>query len=44
MPATGGLVYVAHTFQEQVDQGHGRRERRRCWVITGPEELAYVDS
>lgn len=36
----GGLGYSCH---EQVSKGHGRLERRRCWVITDPEELAYVD-
>ena len=38
-----GFDQVAHSFQEQVGRDHGRGERRRCWVITDPEELAYVD-
>ena len=34
---------VAHSHHEQVGKGHGRLERRECWVITDPEELACVD-
>ena len=34
---------VAHSHHEQVGKDHGRLERRECWVITDPEELAYVD-
>lgn len=35
-----GVVYSHH---QQVGKDHGRLERRECWVITDPEELAYVD-
>ena len=38
-----GFSQVAHTYEEQVEGSHDRRERRRCWVITAPEELAYAD-
>lgn len=34
---------VAHSHHEQVSKDHGRLERRQCRVITGPEELVYVD-
>ena len=34
---------VAYSHHEQLGKGHGRLERRQCWVITDPEELAYVD-
>ena len=38
-----GFSQVAHSYEEQVERSHGRRERRQCWVITAPEELAYAD-
>ncbi len=34
---------MAYRHHEQLGKGHGRLERRQCWVITDPEELAYVD-
>ncbi len=34
---------VAHSHHQQVSKDHGRLEQRECWVITDPEELAYVD-
>ena len=34
---------VAYSHHQQVGKDHGRLERRECWVITDPEELAYVD-
>ena len=34
---------VAYSHHEQVGKNHGRLERRHCWVITCPEELAYAD-
>ena len=30
-------------YHEQVSKGHGRLERRKCWVITELAELSYVD-
>jgi predicted transposase YbfD/YdcC len=38
-----GWAGVAYSHHEQVGKDHGRLERRECWVITDPEELAYVD-
>ena len=38
-----GFYGVAHSCHEQISKGHGRLERRQCWVITDPAELAYVD-
>ena len=35
-----GLEY---DFQETVGQGHGRIETRRCWVISEPELLDYLN-
>ena len=34
---------VAYSHHQQVGKDHGRLERRECWVITDPAELAYVD-
>ena len=34
---------VAYSHHQQVGKDHGRLERRKCWAITDPEELAYVD-
>ena len=34
---------VAYTHHQQVGKGHGRLERRECWVVTDPAEPAYVD-
>ena len=33
---------VAYSHHEQVGKDHGRLERRQCWAITDPEELAHV--
>jgi predicted transposase YbfD/YdcC len=38
-----GFEDVAHSYHEQISKGHGRLEERRCWVITDPKQLAYVD-
>ena len=38
-----GLNGVDYSHHEQVGKDHGRLERRQRWVITDPEELAYVD-
>ena len=38
-----GFCGVAHSCHEQVSKGHGRLERRQCWVITDEGELSYVD-
>ena len=33
---------MAYSHHEQVGKDHGRLERRQCWAITDPEELARV--
>ena len=38
-----GFYGVAHSCHEQFNKGHGRLERRQCWVVTDEEELSYVD-
>ena len=38
-----GWEGMAYSHHDQVSKDHGRLERRECWVITDPEELAYVD-
>ena len=35
---------VAYSHHQQVGKDPGLLERRQCWVITDPEELAYVNS
>ena len=32
-----------HDHAETVDKGHGRVERRECWVITDQDYLDYMD-
>ena len=34
---------VAHDFCETVEKGHGRIERRRCWAISEPDHLDYLN-
>ncbi|MDE0311861.1 MAG: ISAs1 family transposase [Caldilineaceae bacterium] len=34
---------VAHDFHQTIEKDHGRIETRRCWVISAPEFLAYMD-
>ena len=38
-----GLDDVSHDFCEKVEKGHGRVERRRCWAISEPDYLNYVN-
>ena len=38
-----GFDGVAHDFCETVEQGHGRIERRRCWAISEPDHLDYLN-
>ena len=38
-----GFDGVPYDHTETVDKGHGRVERRECWVITEPDCLDYVD-
>ena len=34
---------VAHRFSETIDKGHGRIETRRCWAVSDPDYINYVD-
>ena len=36
-----GFDGVPYDYAETVDKGHGRVERRECWVITEPDCLDY---
>ena len=38
-----GFADVAHDFHQTIEKDHGRIETRRCWVISDPEFLAYMD-
>jgi predicted transposase YbfD/YdcC len=38
-----GFGGAGYSYHEQVNKGHGRIETRRCWVLTDPEQLRYVD-
>ena len=38
-----GFDGAPYDYVETVDKGHGRVERRECWVITDPDCLNYVD-
>ena len=33
---------VSHTYAETIEKGHGRIERRQCWVIEQRDFLAYL--
>jgi len=34
---------VAHDFHQTVEKDHGRMETRRCWTITEPRYLDYIN-
>ena len=38
-----GFDGTPYDYAETMDKGHGRVERRECWVITEPDCLDYVD-
>jgi len=38
-----GFADVVHDFHQTIEKDHGRIETRRCWVISDPEFLAYMD-
>jgi len=38
-----GFADVALDFHQTIERDHGRIETRRCWVISSPEFLAYMD-
>jgi predicted transposase YbfD/YdcC len=33
---------VTHTYHETVNSGHGRIEKRKCWVISGEDSLSFL--
>ena len=33
---------VTHSYHQTVNGGHGRIEKRRCWVISGAENLSFL--
>jgi predicted transposase YbfD/YdcC len=39
-----GFHGLAHDRYETVEKGHGRIEVRRCWTISEPEYLAYLNA
>lgn len=39
-----GYRGIAHDQHRTVEKGHGRIEERRCWTISEPEALAYVNA
>jgi predicted transposase YbfD/YdcC len=38
-----GFRGLAHDRHETVEKGHGRIEVRRCWTISEPEHIAYLN-
>ena len=32
-----------HHFSETIEKGHGRIEKRRCWAVSDPDHLDYVN-
>ena len=38
-----GFDETPYDHAQTVDKGHGRVERRECWVITEPDCLDYLD-
>ena len=38
-----GFSDLDHHFSETVEKGHGRIEKRRCWAISDPDYLDYVN-
>ena len=38
-----GFSDLDHHFSETVEKGHGRIEKRRCWVVSDPDYLDYVN-
>ena len=38
-----GFSGIAHDFQETVEKNHGRIEKRRCWTISEPDYLDWVN-
>ena len=38
-----GFSDLPHHFSEAVGKGHGRIEKRRCWAVSDPDHLGYVN-
>ena len=38
-----GFADVAHDYHQTIEKDHGRIETRRCWAISVPEFLAYMN-
>ena len=38
-----GFSDLGYHFCETVEKGHGRIEKRRCWAVSEPEHLGYMD-
>ena len=38
-----GFAYLDHDFHETVNKGHGRIETRRCWSVSDPDHLSYMN-
>jgi predicted transposase YbfD/YdcC len=38
-----GFAGLAHDHHTTVEKGHGRIETRRCWTISEPEHIAYLN-
>ena len=39
----GTLDDIDHDYHETVDADHGRIETRRCWTVSDPDNVRYVD-
>jgi predicted transposase YbfD/YdcC len=37
-----GFAKVSHTYHQTVNGGHGRIEKRQCWVISGEDSLLFL--
>jgi len=37
-----GFAKVTHTYHQTVTGGHGRIEKRQCWVIAGEDSLSFL--
>ncbi len=38
-----GFASLDHDFTETVNKGHGRIETRRCWAVSDPDHLSYIN-
>ena len=38
-----GFAYLDHDFHETVNKDHGRVETRRCWAVSDPDHLSYMN-